>query len=53
MIGHVARMEGRRGSYEVLVGRPNRKRLLGRPKHRWANKVFFGTEFISLSVGGL
>jgi hypothetical protein len=36
-------MEERRGAYEVLVGRPNGKRLLGRPKHRWANiKVFLG-----------
>jgi len=24
-----------RGVYRVLVGKPGRKRLLGRPRHRW------------------
>jgi hypothetical protein len=33
--GHVACMEDRRGIYKVLVGRPERKEPLGRPKHRW------------------
>jgi hypothetical protein len=26
-----------RGVYRVLVGKPERKRLLGRPKHRWVD----------------
>jgi hypothetical protein len=30
--GHVARMENGRGVYRFLVGRPERKRLLGRPR---------------------
>jgi len=32
--GHVARMKDRRGAYEVLVGRPEGKRLLWRPRYR-------------------
>jgi hypothetical protein len=32
--GHVARMGERRGVYRVLVGRPERKRLLGRHRRR-------------------
>ena len=34
LAGHVARMEERRGLYRVLVGNPERKRPLGRPRHR-------------------
>ena len=30
-VGHVARMEERRGVYRILVGNPERKRVLGRP----------------------
>jgi hypothetical protein len=33
--GHVARMGERRGVYRVLVGKPARKRHLGRPRRRW------------------
>jgi hypothetical protein len=32
--GHVARMEEERGVYRDLVGRPEGKRLLGRPRRR-------------------
>ena len=32
---HVARMEGRRGSYSVLVGKLEERRPLGRPRRRW------------------
>jgi hypothetical protein len=28
-------MRERRGLHRVLVGKPERKRLLGRPKRRW------------------
>ena len=34
MAGHVARMGARRGLYKVLVGKPEGKRPLGRPRHR-------------------
>ena len=33
--GHVARMEQGRGVNRVLVGKPEGKRPLGRPKRRW------------------
>jgi hypothetical protein len=32
---HVARMGEGRGVYRVLVGRPEGKRPLGRPRRRW------------------
>jgi len=34
-LGHVARMGERRGVYRVLVGKPEGRRPLGRPRHRW------------------
>jgi hypothetical protein len=33
--GHVARMGDGRGVYRVLVGKPERRRTLGRPRRRW------------------
>jgi hypothetical protein len=36
---HVARMGEGRGVYRVLVGRPEGKRPLGRPRHRWGDKL--------------
>ena len=33
--GHVAPMGERRGVYRVLVGKPEGKRPLGRPRLRW------------------
>ena len=35
--GHVACMGI--GAYRVLVGKPEGKRMLGRPRHRWDNKI--------------
>jgi hypothetical protein len=28
-----------RGVYRVLVGKPEEKRTLGRPRHRWNNNI--------------
>ena len=33
--GHVARMGNMKGVYRVLVGKPDIKRPLGRPRRRW------------------
>ena len=33
--GHVARMAEGRGVYRVLVGKPEGKRPIGRPRDRW------------------
>jgi hypothetical protein len=37
--GHVARMEEGRGVYRVLVGRPEGKGPLGRPRRRWEDDI--------------
>jgi len=36
---HVARTEERRGLYRVLVGKPEGKRTLGRPRRRWEDNI--------------
>jgi hypothetical protein len=38
-VGHVACMQEGRGVYRVLVGRPEGKRPLGRPRHRWEDNI--------------
>jgi hypothetical protein len=37
--GHVACMGEGRDVYRVLVGRPERKKPLGRPRHRWEDNI--------------
>jgi hypothetical protein len=37
--GHVARMGEERGVHRVLVGKPEGKRPLGRPRRRWENNI--------------
>jgi hypothetical protein len=37
--GHVARMGEGRGVYRVLVGRPEGKRPMGRPRCRWEDNI--------------
>ena len=37
--GHVARMGDERGVYRVLVGKPEVKRPLGRPRRRWVDNI--------------
>jgi hypothetical protein len=34
-VGHVSRMGEKRNAYRLLVGKPEGKRPLGRPRHRW------------------
>jgi hypothetical protein len=36
---HVARMGERRGLYRILVGKPEGKKPLGRPRHRWEDNI--------------
>jgi len=61
--GHVAHMGGRRGVYRVLVGKPEEKRPLGRPRHRWEDnikmdlhemgcEVWTGSSWIGTGTGG-
>jgi hypothetical protein len=37
--GHVARMGEGRGVYRFLVGKPEGKRPLGRPRRRWEDNI--------------
>jgi hypothetical protein len=37
--GHIARIGEGRGAYRVLVGRPEGKRPLGRPRRRWEDNI--------------
>jgi len=36
---HVARMGEERGVYRVLVGKPEGKRPMGRPRRRWVDNI--------------
>jgi hypothetical protein len=37
--GHVARMGEKRNVYRLLVGKPEGKRPLGRPRRRWMDNI--------------
>jgi hypothetical protein len=37
--GHVAAMGEKRGAYRILVGRPEGRRPLGRPRRRWEDNI--------------
>jgi hypothetical protein len=37
--GHVARMCATRNAYRILVGKPEEKRPLGRPRRRWVDNI--------------
>jgi hypothetical protein len=37
--GHVARIGEKRIVYRLLVGKPEGKRPLGRPRHRWIDNI--------------
>jgi hypothetical protein len=39
MAGHVALMWEKRGVYRILVGKPEGKRPLGSPRHRWEDNT--------------
>ena len=37
--GHVACLSEKRGVYRILVGKPEGKRPLGRPRRRWEDNI--------------
>ena len=49
--GHVARMGEGRGVHRVLVGKPEGKRPLGRPKRRWEDNVKMDLQEVGGSCG--
>jgi hypothetical protein len=42
MGGHVARMGEKRNEYRILVGKPEGKRPLERPRRRWVDNIKMG-----------
>ena len=49
--GHVARMGEGRGVHRVLVGKPERKIPLGRPRRRWEDNIKMDLEEVGGSCG--
>jgi len=57
--GHVARMSEDRTAYKILIGKPNGKRPLGRPRRRWEDNIrmdlnemgYEGREWRELALG--
>jgi hypothetical protein len=37
--GYVARIGEKRNAYRILVGKPEGKRPLGRPRRRWVDNI--------------
>jgi len=50
-VGHVALMRQRRGVCRVLVGKPEGKIPLGRPRFRWEDNIKM--DFQEMGCGGL
>jgi hypothetical protein len=48
--GHVARIGEKRNVYRLLVGKPEGKRPLGRPRRRWMDNIKMDLLEIGLSV---
>ena len=51
--GHVAHMGERRGIYRGLAGKPEGKRLLGRPSHRWEDNTEMDLQELQCGGHGL
>jgi hypothetical protein len=55
---HVARMGKVRALYGVLVGKPEGRRTLGRPRHRWEDNMkwdlglWTGSSWLRIGTGG-
>jgi len=47
---HVARMGERRGVYMVLVRRPDGKKPLVRPRHRWKDNIKMELQEVGVGV---
>ena len=45
--GHVARMGEKRGAYRVLMGKPEGRRPLGRPRCRWEVNIKIDLQKVS------
>ena len=51
--GHVARTCEEMGAYRVLVGKPEGKRPLGRPRRRWEDNIRMDLQEVGCGLCGL
>ena len=49
--GHVARMEDGRGVQRVVVGKPEGKRPMGRPRRRWKDNIKMDLQEVGAGCG--
>jgi hypothetical protein len=49
--GHVTRIGAKRNAYRILVGKPEGKRPVGRPRRRWV--VNIKIDFREIKYGGM
>jgi hypothetical protein len=49
--GHVTRMGEKRNAYRLLVGKPEGKRPLGRPRRKWVDNIKM--DLLEISWGGV
>ena len=49
--GHVARIEQSINAYRVLVGKPEGKRPLGRPRRRWEDNIKMDLREVGCDAG--
>jgi hypothetical protein len=49
--GHVACMGERKGAHMILVGKPDRRRPLGRPRRRWKDNIKMSLREIGWEYG--
>ena len=47
----MARMGEERGAYRVLVGKPEGKRPLGRPRRRWVDNIRMDLQDVGMWTG--
>ena len=52
-VRHVVRMGERRGVYRVLVGKPEEKNPLERPRHSWKDNIKMDLQEVGCGVYGL
>jgi hypothetical protein len=51
--GHVAQRVEKRNVYRIMVGKPEGKRPLGRPRHRWVNNIKMDLRYSGVLWTGL
>ena len=44
---------GKRSAYKILVGKPEGKRLLGRPKRRWEDDIKMDLQDVGWGMNGI